>query len=59
MKVSELIPGNKYNATCFNGNKCTFIETQKKFSEDCACVIVQYLGRLYIASASQLYIERR
>lgn len=59
MKTSELIPGNKYNATCFNGNKCTFVKIDKEFSEDCASIIVEYQGRLYCASINQLYIERR
>ena len=56
MKVSDLIPGNKYKATCFNGNTCTFIEVLEKFSEDCACITVQYKGRLYAATINQLYI---
>lgn len=57
MKVSELIPGNKYNATCFNGNMCTFVEVFEEFPDGSALVSVEYQGRLYLASIHQLYIE--
>lgn len=55
MKVSDLIPGNKYNATCFNGDTCVFVEVIEYISEECSLVAVIYRGRRYIASSYQLY----
>lgn len=54
MKVSDLIPGTKYRASCFNDALCTFVAVQEYFSDDCALVTVKYRGRLYIATIGQL-----
>lgn len=55
MKVSQLVYGNKYNATCFNGDACVFVEVIEYISEECSLVAVIYRGIRYIASSYQLY----
>lgn len=57
MEIKDLIPGNKYRATCFNGNYCTFLKVVEEFSDGSACISVEYKGRLYFASRHQLYKE--
>jgi hypothetical protein len=54
MKVSALITGAKYRASCFNNDLCTFVAVQEYFSDDCALLTVQYHGRLYLATVRQL-----
>lgn len=54
MKVSNLIPGAKYRASCFNDALCTFVAVHEYFSDDCALLTVKYHGRLYLATVRQL-----
>lgn len=59
MKISELVPGEKYHATCFAGNTCTFLSVYEKIDSEHAVLSVEYGGKLYLATPNQLYIERR
>ena len=54
MKVSDLIPGAQYSASCFNNNLCTFVSVHDYFSDDCALLTVSYRGKLYLATIRQL-----
>lgn len=56
MKATDLIPGNEYKSTCFNGDKCKFIGVNQECSDGSALITVEYKGRLYFASCHQLYV---
>jgi hypothetical protein len=55
IRVSDLVPGEKYCASCFNGEKCTFVSIEKQFDDYTAAINVSYNGKLYLASSYQLY----
>lgn len=59
MKISELVLGEKYQATCFGGKICTFLSVYEMIDSEHAVLSVEYGGKLYLATPNQLYIERR
>ena len=54
MTTKELKPGNKYNATCFDGETCTFLGVIEECSDGSALISVEYRGKCYLASNYQL-----
>lgn len=55
MNTTDLIPGSRYKATCFNGAEVTLLEVVQDFPDGSALVSVSYHNRIYLASNYQLY----
>lgn len=55
MKITDLIPGERYKATCFDGNECIFVEVVQECADGSALIVVQYGGQFYLASIDHLY----